>query len=84
MPVYFSGGRGQPLQVLYGDDGLFLMHDFAPGSTLEVMDIAGRVVGSTGITAKGLVKVPLDAMAHGVYLLRMTDGARTESTRVAF
>ena len=84
VPVYFSGGRGQPLQVLYGDDGLFLMHDFAPGSTLEVMDIAGRVVGSTGITAKGLVKVPLDAMAHGVYLLRMTDGARTESTRVAF
>ena len=42
------------------------------------------LVGSTGITAKGLVKVPLDAMAHGVYLLRMTDGARTESTRVAY
>ncbi len=84
VPVYFSGGHGQPLQVLYGNDGLFLMHDFAPGSTLEVMDLTGRMVGSTGITAKGPVKVPMDGLARGVYLLRMSDGARTESTRVAY
>jgi len=84
VPVFFAGGHKVPLQVLYGNDGLFVMHDFAPGSTLEVMDLTGRVVGSTGITGQGLVKVPLDGLAHGVYLLRMTDGVRTESTRVAF
>lgn len=84
VPVYFSGSKGRPLQVLYGNDGLFLLHDFAPGSTLEVMDLTGRVAGSTAITAEGLVKVPLDDMAHGVYLLRMSHGPRVESMRVAY
>lgn len=84
VPVFFSNNKGLPLQVLYGNDGLFVLHDFAPGSTLEVMDLTGRVVGSTGITGQGLVKVPLDRLAHGVYLLRMTDGLRMESTRVAY
>ncbi|MEO5585617.1 MAG: hypothetical protein ABIQ75_09195, partial [Flavobacteriales bacterium] len=84
VPVFFSASKGQPLQVLYSTDGLFVMHDFGRGSTLEVMDLTGRVVGSTGISAKGLVKVPLDGMAHGVYLLRMNDGIRVESTRVVY
>lgn len=84
VPVYFNGSKGRPLQVLYSNDGLYLLHDFAPGSTLEVMDLTGRVIGSTGITENGLVKVPLDGLAHGVYLLRMSDGARVEGTRVAF
>ncbi len=84
VPVFFSSSKGQPLQVLYGNNGLFVMHDFAPGSTLEVMDLTGRVVSSTGITGQGLMKLPLDRMAHGVYLIRLSDGVRTESTRVAY
>lgn len=83
VPVYFRGGL-QPLAVLYGNEGLFLLSDFGAGSLLEVTDLTGRVVATGLVAAEGPVRIPLDGLARGVYLLRLTNGVRTESTRFAW
>lgn len=84
VPVFFNGKGTQPLTVLYGSGELFLQHSFAPGSVLDVMDLTGRVLSRTVINHEGLVRIPLDGLARGVYLLRLSDGQRVESTRVSY
>jgi hypothetical protein len=84
VPVLFQGKGGMPLTVLYGQDGLYVLHDFAQGSTLEVLDATGRFVRSAVITEEGLSPVPLGGLSHGMYILRATDGSRVESTQLAY
>lgn len=84
VPVLFSGKTGLPPTVIYGQDGLYVLHDFPIGSSLEVIDPTGRVVNSSVITSEGMAPIPLAGLSHGVYILRITDGQRAESTRLAY
>ncbi len=84
VPVFFQSKSGMPLTVLYGPDGAMLLHDFPAGSTLEILDLTGRTINSSTIPLKGLTTIPMHGLSHGVYVLRLTDAARTESTRLAY
>ncbi|MBK9420204.1 MAG: hypothetical protein IPN44_04030 [Flavobacteriales bacterium] len=83
VPVFFNR-TNIGLTVLYGGNGLLVAHDFAPGSHLEVLDLAGRMVAQGSVTGEGLMPVPTEALAHGAYVLRLFDGSRSESTRFAW
>jgi hypothetical protein len=48
---------------------------------LELRDGTGRTVARGTIAGSGLLALPVDGLAHGVYLLRLSDGSRTASTR---
>ncbi len=84
VPVFFQGRDRQPITVLQGHEGTYVLHDFGTGSTLEVIDLTGRLVASSTITAEGLAPVPTQRLGHGVYVLRISDAVRTESTRFAY
>lgn len=83
VPVFFSGGR-TGITVLYAADGLYLEHGFAPGSRLEVLDATGRLVQATTTVQEGPVRLQMDGLAHGAYVVRLTDGLRVEAVRVAY
>lgn len=84
VPVLFSGKAGMPLSVIYAQDGLYVLHDFPKGSILEVIDPTGRRVNSSVIAQEGMAPIPLAGLSQGVYILRITDGQRMESTRLAY
>lgn len=84
VPVFFSGKTGTTPTVLYQDDELYVLHNFPVGSSLEVIDPAGRVVGTSTLTTGGLAPLPLGHLSRGVYLIRLTDGNRTASTRLVY
>jgi hypothetical protein len=67
--------------VLYDGGRPWLRHDFPAGSVLELRDGTGRTVARGTIAGSGLLALPVDGLAHGVYLLRLSDGSRTASTR---
>ncbi|MCI1754176.1 MAG: hypothetical protein LKM36_15340 [Flavobacteriales bacterium] len=48
------------------------------------MDLAGRTVAVSTVEGDGLMPIPTSALAHGVYVLRLTDASRSESTRFAW
>ncbi|MGV9013960.1 MAG: hypothetical protein ACOH13_15320 [Flavobacteriales bacterium] len=83
VPVFFNR-TNIGLTVLYGGNGLVVAHDFAPGSHLEVLDLAGRMVAQGMVSGEGLMPVPTEALAHGAYVLRLFDASRSESTRFAW
>lgn len=82
VPVFFS--RAADMTVLYGTDALYLQHGFARGSRLDILDPVGRLVRSTAIDHAGLMQLPLEGLAHGSYLLRLTDGRHVATTRLAY
>ncbi len=84
VPVLFQGTGGLPLTVLYGQDGLYLLHDLPKGSVLEVLDATGRMIRSVVINMEGLCPVPMEGVAHGMYILRASSGSRMESTQLAY
>jgi hypothetical protein len=79
VPVLMQGGA-EPT-VLYDGGRPWLRHDFPAGSVLELRDGTGRTVARGTIAGSGLLALPVDGLAHGVYLLRLSDGSRTASTR---
>ena len=83
VPVYFHGHGREALAVLQGAEGTFVLHGFATGSTLEVLDLTGRVVARSTVVSEGLAPVPTERLPHGVYVLRINDAVRTESARFA-
>lgn len=80
--MFFS--RAADMTVLYGTDALYLQHGFARGSRLDILDPVGRLVRSTAIDHAGLMQLPLEGLAHGSYLLRLTDGRHVATTRLAY
>lgn len=80
VPVLFNGPAAG-ITVGYGPDGPWVTHDFTTGSTVEVLDLSGRTVARSTVTGDGPLPVPAAALAHGVYVLRLTDVSRSESTR---
>lgn len=81
IPVYINLQGGQPLSVVQGQHGTYALHAFATGSTMEVLDLTGRIVARSLITEEGLSPVPTERLSHGVYVIRLHDAVRTESTR---
>lgn len=81
VPVYFGSDAGAPLIVLYAGDGLYAMHGFATGSTLDLIDPTGRILRRERITTSGLSPLPVDGLTPGAYIVRITDGVRQQSTR---
>lgn len=84
VPVFFRGSGMQSLTVLYGEDAIHLRHGFAAGSTVEVLDLTGRLLLRTTITGTGLFRLPTEELARGIYLIRLRDGIHAESTRVSY
>ena len=80
VPVLFRDPQGH-LTVVYGTDGTFVQHDFAAGSTMEVLDATGRMAGPAVSVEQGAMRIPADHLAHGAYLVRITDGLRSETVR---
>lgn len=84
VPVHFNGIADISLSVFYSEGALYLLHGFPTGSRLDVMDLTGRIVSTEAITTLGMTPVPTTGLSHGVYLLRITDGARVDSKRFAY
>lgn len=83
VPVYFTDRDARELTVVQGAEGTFVLHGFATGSTLEVLDLTGRVVARSTVFAEGLAPVPTERLPHGVYVLRINDAVRSEAARFA-
>jgi len=78
-PALLQGGA--KLTVLYDGGKPYLRHSFPVGSLLEVRDGTGRMVAQTVVHDNGLLALPVDGLAHGLYVLRLSDGMRTASSR---
>jgi len=82
VPVLLQGGA--EITVLYNDGRPWLRDLFPTGSLLEVRDGTGRLVAQDVIRDSGLQAIPVDGLAHGVYVLRLSDGAHVASTRFVY
>lgn len=82
VPVFFS--RTADMTVLYATDALYLQHGFAEGSRLDILDPTGRLVRSAAIDHAGLMQLPMEGLAHGSYVLRLTDGRHVATTQLAY
>jgi hypothetical protein len=79
--VRFDASSSTPLQVLYGSDELIAVHSFSTGARYEFMDLMGQVVRSGAITREGRTALAVDDLAHGAYVLRISDGQRVQSVQ---
>lgn len=83
VPVFFHGAKPD-MTVLYAADGLYLEHGFPVGSRLSLLDATGRVVAELPIAHEGLMRLPIEGLAHGAYVLRVTNGTDTDTARMAY
>lgn len=83
VPV-FLGGDTPGVTVLYASDGLFLEHGFGTGTRMDILDATGRVARTMVIAHEGLFRLPMDGLAHGSYLLRLSDGRDMVAKRFAY
>jgi hypothetical protein len=81
VPVLFHRSGRSNLSVRYGGEQLLVSHDFAPGSLMEVLDLTGRVVSRQTISVPALAPIGTSGLAHGAYVLRVSNAQRTESTQ---
>jgi len=81
VAVRFDASSSTPLQVLYGSDELIAVHSFSTGARYEFMDLMGQVVRSGAITREGRTALAVDDLAHGAYVLRISDGQRVQSVQ---
>lgn len=81
VAVRFDASSSTPLQVLYGSDELIAVHSFSTGARYEFMDLMGQVVRSGAITQEGRTALAVDDLAHGAYVLRISDGQRVQSVQ---
>lgn len=73
-----DGDLSQANVLRNGDEFLFV-HDFPPGSRIEVLDLFGRAVWN-GIADDGpFSTLPMNASAPGTYVARISDGERSAS-----
>lgn len=83
VPVFF-GGRPAELTVLYGPGQLLLEHRMPEGSELQIVEPTGRVVAKTIIGQQALAQLPMEGLAHGLYIVRVQHGAEVRSTRFVY
>jgi hypothetical protein len=81
VAVHFVGNSNTALQVLYGTDALIAVHGFSAGGRYEVLNLMGQVLRSGAITQDGRTVLPVDGLAQGAYLLRVTGGQRMQSVQ---
>jgi hypothetical protein len=82
VPVVMDGG--ETLTVIYGDERPAVRNDFPAGASMTVRDGTGRVLAQARTSGPGLARIPVEGLAHGVYLLQLTDGGRAASTRFVY
>lgn len=80
VPVYL-GSRSADLVVLYGVNQLLLEHHMPAGSMLQIMEPTGRVVATATIGQGPVVRLPMDGLARGLYIVRVQNGGEARSTR---
>lgn len=83
VPVFF-GGQPSELTVLYGPGQLLLEHRMPEGSELQIVEPTGRVVAKTIIGQQALAQLPMEGLAHGLYIVRVQHGAEVRSTRFVY
>lgn len=71
----------QVLSVFSDGNTWMAVHGFPMGSTMEVLDMTGRLVWNGAVTSEGRTPLPLDGLNTGAYVLRLIAGERVESTR---
>lgn len=75
VPVYMKQGLG-----LTVTSAGWLVHDLPVGSTYQVLDPSGRVIVNGRVPATAF-QLPIDGLAKGVYIVRLTDGIQVRTTR---
>ncbi len=79
VAVRMPGQSTNGLVLLTDDDRVIAVHDFSAGSTMDVVDMTGRIVWRGRVETEGRSYVPFDAIGSGAYLLRISDDLRSES-----
>lgn len=79
VAVRMPGKGAQDLVLLTGDDRVIALHDFAAGSTMDVLDMTGRVVWRGRTETDSRSDVPFGTLSGGAYVLRVSDGVRSAS-----
>jgi hypothetical protein len=69
------------LQVTVESGTLTVVHDLMPGSRFALIDATGRLVAGGIASEERILRLAVDALPVGIYLLRMEDGQRIESVR---
>lgn len=70
-------------ELIRADAGFLYISDVGPENQVAVHDMAGRVVPLQLRNArKGSVRIPVDHLAPGMYLVRVTTGERTFHSRM--
>lgn len=72
------------IDIIYQSDGLYILHPLPPGSTMEIMDPTGRMVFRTRISTEGPVRLPIDILSSGIYVVRVINANQFESALFAF
>ena len=84
VSVTMVNDDGLPIAVFTNGDMLYALHDMAAGSSVTVVDAAGRIMLHDLVKADGVLEIPATNWAHGVYVLRLSDGTRVVSERFAY
>ena len=70
------------ITVIASPDAITAYHSFGEESRFEVLDMSGRTLLSGRSDQKGTTMITIDAsIPNGAYLLRITEGPRSESAR---
>jgi hypothetical protein len=80
VPVTFTTAT-DGLTILYGEQGPVAVHGFPTGSRYTVLDLMGRTVSDGVVTQEGRLELPVNGLAAGTYVLRLTDGRQVRSAQ---
>ncbi|HEX2617964.1 MAG TPA: T9SS type A sorting domain-containing protein, partial [Flavobacteriales bacterium] len=81
VPVLMNAGGNATFSAVRTEAGLLVTHDLLPGSTADVLDATGRVLWNGTLTGSGQEVLHMPDLGTGIYLLRLTNGARVEVLR---
>lgn len=81
LPAQGTSFSVYPSQVAGGQNATYFYKGPAQPATLQVLDMAGRVVRTAAADGRGLGAVPLAGLASGPYLLRYSTATASFSSR---
>lgn len=84
VAVLFGGLEERPLVIFGNGTALTAVHGFAAGSTYALLDMTGRLIAGGKTTQDGRTDLDGALLSRGTYLLRLSNGDRTESQRFVY
>ncbi len=84
VSVTMEHGTARPITVFTDGTSVFALHDLPVGSDARVLDPSGRTIVRTTVRIDGVLQLSAASWPHGIYLLRLSDGARVVAERFAY